>query len=213
MAKPAQNSVENLNINLISRDDGNGSLALLVHWLLTVGRYLIIATEIVALIIFGLSVKLTLDKNDLKTSIDSQKQAIDQAATNEDLFRTYQAKLTKIALLQKNHSNTASFYSDFITLLPADAVLDEIKLDNGRVVISGNLPNPGSLQSLISSLNSSGKFSDLDITNLTVPTAQQPYYVFTATATLKPGVVQPGYLAPTPVAPKPGGAKWFPTPV
>jgi Tfp pilus assembly protein PilN len=207
MAKSAPNQLESLNINLIPTDEGNGNLAIVVHWLLTVGRYLIIATEVIALIIFGLSVKLTLDKNNLKESIDTQKQTIDQLSTNEDLFRTYQAKLTKIALLQENHSNTASFYSEFITLLPFDVVLDEIKLDGGRVVISGNLPDPGSLQSLISSLNNSGKFSDFDITNLTVPTAQQPYYVFTATTTLKPGLVHSGYLTPTPVAPKPGGAK------
>lgn len=207
MAKPAQNPTQNLDINLISSDEGNSSIALLVHWLLSIGRYLIITTEVVALVIFAISVKLTMDKNDLKTSIDTQKQTIDQLATNEDLFRTYQAKLEKISLLQQSHSNTASFYADFISLLPADAVLDEIKLDNGRVVLSGNLPNPGSLQSLISSLNSSGKFTDFDITNLTVPTPQQPYYVFTATATLKPGVIQSGYqVAPATIKPV-GGSK------
>lgn len=196
MAKPAPAPLENLNINLISSDEGKGNLVAVVHWLLTIGRYLIITTEVIALIIFGLSVKFTIDKNDLKEKITQQKATIDSLAIDETLFRNYQAKLQNIFSLDTSHSNTSSFYTILVSLLPFDAVLDEINLGNDKVILSGSLPNPSSLQSLISSLNSSGKFSDLDITDLTIPTAQQPYYTFTATATLKPGVLLPGYTAP-----------------
>lgn len=206
MAKPAPAPLENLNINLISSDQGRGSVVAIIHWLLTVGRYLIITTEVVALIIFGLSVKFTIDKNDLKEKISNQKEELDSLAIDENLFRNYQAKLKNISTLQTTHSNTSSFYTSLVSLLPGDAVLDEINLGSNKVVLSGSLPNPSALQNLISSLNSSEKFSDLDITDLTIPTAQQPYYTFTAVATLKSGVVLPGYTVPE-VAKTPGGSK------
>lgn len=195
MAKPAH-SLQNLDINLIPTTSGQSNAAVLVRWLLGVGRYLLIITEVVALIIFGLSVKFTMDKNDLKESISEKKALIDSRQVDENLFRNYQAKVEKIGTLLSNHSNTYEFYADVLTLLPSDASLDEIKLDGEKLILSGSLPNPGSLQTLISSLNSSQKFSELDITNLTVPTSQQPFYLFTASALIKPGVVQTVQDAP-----------------
>ncbi len=195
MAKTAH-TLQNLDINLIPTSDGQGSAAILVHWLLGVGRTLVIVTEIVALVIFALSVKFTIDKNNLKESIVDKKAIIDTKASSENLFRNYQAKVERIGDLLDSHSNSYSFYADLLTLLPSDALLDEIKLEGGKLTISGSLPNPGSLQTLISSLNSSQKFQELDITNLSVPTSAQPFYLFTASATLKPGIVRAGIEAP-----------------
>ena len=207
MAKPAQATLQNLDINLIPTNDGQSNVAVIIHWLLSVGRYLIIITEIIALLIFGLSVKFTIDKNNLKEAIDTKKAAIDPLATEEDLFRNYQAKVEKISSLLKSHSNTFTFYNDLLQLLPGEALFDEIRVESGKLTLSGSLPNPTSLQTLISSLNSSEMFSELDITNLSVPTAQQPFYIFTASATLKPGVVLGGLQAeatePPPAAPPP----------
>lgn len=208
MAKPAQANLQNLDINLIPSGDNQGNVTILVHWLLSIGRYLIIATEVVALVIFALSVKFTIDKNDLKEAIENKKAVIDNLSADEDLFRNYQAKVDKISSLLNTHSNTYSFYSDLLTLLPAEASFDEIKLEGKKLILSGSLPNPLSLQTLISSLNNSHKFDELDITNLSVPTAQQPYYLFTASATLKPGIVQTG---PGTTPGTAGGSQWSPT--
>jgi Tfp pilus assembly protein PilN len=209
MAKPAQANLQNLDINLIPTSENQGSVAVIVRWLLSVGRYLIIVTEIIALVIFGLSVKFTIDKNDLKESIDTKKAVIDTLSQDEELFRNYQQKVSQISTLIDTHSNTFSFYSDLLELLPSEAVFEEIKVENGKLTLSGSLPNPNSLQALISSLNSSEKFSELDITNLSVPTAQQPFYLFTASATLEPGVLLTGpapVVSTAPTAPPSGGA-------
>lgn len=218
MSKPAPNTLQNLDINLMPTNDGQGNIAIITHWLLGVGRYLIIITEIIALLIFALSVKFTIDKNNLKESIENKKAIIDTRSADETLFRNYQAKVEKIGDLITNHSNTYSFYTDLLVLLPADAVLDDLKLEENKLTLSGSLPNPGALQNLISQLNNSQKFSELGITNLSVPTSEQPFYLFSASATLKPGVVQFGLENFTlnrqaAVIITPGGnSPWSPTP-
>lgn len=192
MAKPAQPQLPQLDINLIPTSRGQGNLVILVHWLLTVGRYLIITTEAAALIIFALGIKFTLDKNDLKGNINEQKAAIDQLAETEANFRLYQTKIERIQNLKQSHSNLSEFYTGLLQLLPDDTSFDEIRLEGGRLTMAGSLKSPSSLQALIQAVNQSEKFENLDITNLTVPSATQPFYTFTASATLKPGVVKGG---------------------
>ena len=111
MVKAAPKSPD-LNINLLPSEGPSTTTGNAIHWILTIGRYLIILTEVVALSTFLLGIYLSQQKNNLKDSIKSQQIAIeafqtcdpkDEAVFCEDSFLKVQDQINSIANIKSNH--------------------------------------------------------------------------------------------------------------
>src|SRR4030067_976124 len=102
MVSSASQEPTEININLMP-DELSGTAGQAFGRVLTVGRYLIIFTEIIALAIFLLSIKLSADKNDLKDQIQILGAQISAQRDFEKDFLTTQQRIEEIKRLEGSY--------------------------------------------------------------------------------------------------------------
>lgn len=195
MAKAAPKSPD-LNINLLPSEGPSTTTGNAIHWILTIGRYLIILTEIVALSTFLLGIYLSQQKNNLKDSIKSKQSSIEEFQTCdpkdedsfcEDRFLKIQGQIDSIASIKSNHFETNKVMSEFLTLLPQQMKLENLIIENSDISFTGKLLTEQELQTLINSFNTSRKITALDITELSKDISKDPYLRVSATALIIKG--------------------------
>lgn len=193
MAKAAPKPAD-LNIDLLPKDTLTPSNNEAVHWLLTVGRYLIIVTEVIALSTFLVGIYLSKQKNDLRGEVKTYQNRVaqyqfcdpqDKNAFCENRFRKIQDQINEIASLKGSQTQNNLVMTEFLKLLPIGLKLDTLSLDKNLLTFAGTLPTETELQTLISSFNASHKIVALDITSLSKETST---YKFSATATVNRAV-------------------------
>lgn len=184
MARSARKGeASEININLMPREELGGRYGPTIRWVLTIGRYLIIATEIIALAAFGLSLKLTIDKNNLNKKITSAQDIIDSKAGFEKEFREVQDKLVSIKNIRTKHFNNHLVIEEFNKLFPQGIKLSALKISETELSFSGTFPTAAQLHTLINSFNRSteeGKFLGLEISELNSPSVKDPEFSFDA---------------------------------
>ncbi len=192
MAKAAPKSPD-LNIDLLPKSTPSGASGEAVHWALTIGRYLVILTEIVALGAFLVAIWLSKEKNDLKTTIKQQQTEITQYQTCdaqdldkfcEDRFRKVQTQIDQVVSLKNTQVENNKVFSELLTLLPVGIKLESLTLDKNQIAFTGTLPSETELQTLIKSINDSTKITGLDITSLT---KENNVLKFSATSSIQRG--------------------------
>ena len=182
MAKAAQNKTPEININLMPGEESSEKAGGAVHWALTVGRYLIIITEIVAIAIFVLSIKLSSDKQNLKENIKSLTGQVSVQKDFEREFRTVQQRINGVKVLKSAHFETNLVVNEFLKLLPQGLTLDSLKLDESEISFSGSFTSPQQLRTLIFAFSQSGKLVGLDISELNSPSEKNKAFTFSASA-------------------------------
>ncbi len=190
MAKAAPKSPD-LNINLLPNEASSTTTGNAIHWILTVGRYLIIFTEIIALSTFLAGIYLSQQKNNLKDSIKSKQSQIevfqtcdseDESAFCEDRFLNIQDQINSIASIKSNHFETNKVLTEFLTLLPQQMKLENLVIEGSDISFKGRLLTEQELQTLINSFNNSKKITALDIIELSKDISKDPYLRVSATA-------------------------------
>ena len=184
MAKAAQKEIPELNINLLPSRGPSGTLGTAVSWTLTIGRYLIILTEIIAISIFILNIKLSTDKQNLKENIQSLSGEVSAQSDFETEFRFVQQRINEIKTERTNHFPENLVTTEFLKLLPKDMKIDSLEIRSDEITFSGSFATPDQLQTLISSFSKSdqNKFVGLDIAELNSPSEKNPLYTFKAQA-------------------------------
>ena len=187
MAKSALKKTSDINIDLLKAPDSKGRGGEAVHWLLNVGRYLIIITEIVALAIFILSIKLSVDKNSLKEEISNLSGQVSAQETFENEFRNTSKRFSEVKNLLGNHFESNKILAEFLGLLPKGMTLSSFRLGGDQlsseeIEFSGEFSDPKQLQTLVVSFSKSNKLVALDIKELNHPNEDNPRYTFTANA-------------------------------
>lgn len=190
MPKPVQKSPD-LNIDLLPKESLISSSNTAVHWALTVGRYLVIVTEIIALATFLLGIYLAKEKNDLKDSIKNKQATVDNLqkcdendleAFCEERFRKVQNQINQVAAIRSSQFEHNDVLTEFTKLMPIGLVLDSMLIDGRELTFSGVFPNPTQLQTMIDTFNKSGLINNLDITTLAQERPGE--YKFSAVATI-----------------------------
>ncbi|OGY26614.1 MAG: hypothetical protein A2Z24_02225 [Candidatus Woykebacteria bacterium RBG_16_44_10] len=186
MARAAQSETSEININLMPSPGPSGTAGEVVRWILTIGRYLIIVTEIVALIIFFVGIKLSADKNDLKEQVENLKTSVssDSNVAFEKEFREIQQKINEIKKQKTTHFPSNVVVAEFLKMLPQGMTLGSLEVKEDEVVFSGSFTSPSELQTLVAVFSESEKITGLDISDLNSPSEKNPLYTFTATANI-----------------------------
>ena len=194
MANTAPRTSPEININLMPTRGPSGTAGTAVAWVLTVGRYLIILTEVVALVIFVLGIKLSSDKNDLKDEIQVLGDSISHQSDFEQEFRGVQLQISEIKNQRSSRSLNNVVVTEFLKLLPQGMTLKSFEIKVNEITFSGSFTTPSELQTMVYVFSESEKITGLDITDLNSPTEKNPLYTFTAQANInrakfKEGVV------------------------
>jgi hypothetical protein len=186
MPKAAQEP-PGLNIDLLPKEEIDVESNSFLHWLLTVGRYLVIFTEVVAIGTFLISIYFSKQKNDLRGNIHTTQAQIDrlqdcdqadESAFCESRFRLIQEQVNQVASIRSGHLQTNKVIDEFLKLLPTNVVLEGFIINGTEITFSGTFPAEQQLQTMVESFGNSDKITALDITDLT----KELGFAFTAQA-------------------------------
>lgn len=138
----------------------------LLKWILTVGRYIVIITELVVILAFLSRFKLDRDLTNLYEDIKQKQAIIESASGFEDEFRFLQKRLTIINELEKEQSTTEKIIGELVALIPLDVALNNISATNKEVSLTAIALSEQGLASFLSNLKSSTKFEKLVLSNI-----------------------------------------------
>jgi Tfp pilus assembly protein PilN len=122
MAKPAQSRI---NINLLTQDEFSQSMiGKFLLWALSIGRYVVVITELIVIISFLSRFKLDRDLTDTNEAIERQKAVIQSYGTLEQEFKNYQHQLEFI-----NEETPIVYTHEVLSMLESSLPFD-VKVTN-----------------------------------------------------------------------------------
>ena len=179
MKKPAK-----IDINLLPKDPFlNSPIGKFLQWSLTVGRYLVVFTELIVIISFASRFTLDRQVTDLNTSILQKKTIIESYGDLEQQVRAVQKKTDSYVQVEQKQ-NLADAFPALSEITPQDVTLTNLTIQPGSVSFTGKTDSTNSLNLLINNINLSDKFSDVSVEKLQSGTAQEPGFTFTINATV-----------------------------
>lgn len=139
----------------------------IVHWALTIGRVLIIITELVAFSAFIYRFSLDRTIVDLHSKIKQEKTVLDNLKTQEETYRNIQERIALIQQVTVQGNTKVETLNDIIALTPQGITFNSLNLQPEQLDIDSNIESVSSLNTFIKSLKSYSKISSVSITNIT----------------------------------------------
>ncbi len=174
-----------VKINLIPEDPFFKTvLGRTLRWALSVGRYIVIFTEL--LVILSFVARFTLDRQltDLNESIHEQKTVIQSYGELESNVRLAQAKIDQYQQLEQQ-TNLIEIFPALKQIIPSGVNLAELVINPEQVVLNGKTLSQKSLNTLINNLQLSPDFSQISVDKIEASGPSSPGFEFTMRAQTK----------------------------
>lgn len=139
------------SINLL-KSSKNEIFEKFIDWALTIGRLLVIITEIVALSAF--IYRFTLDRQliDLHGKIKQEEAIVSFFKKNEDAYRNLQDRLKIASTYSAMSQNKLKISQDVISRAPKGMTFNEITVSDNVININANFQLVSSLKAFVDSL-------------------------------------------------------------
>jgi Tfp pilus assembly protein PilN len=158
MSQPAR-----IRVNLLPKDPFlTTPVGRLLQWALSVGRYLVIFTELVVILSFATRFSLDRRVTDLNGSILQKKIIIGSYGTLEQDVRDVQKKIDSYTQVEQKQ-NLADIFPIIGQVTPSEIQLRELSVQAGSIAIAGTAPTNTSLNVLINNIQLTPKFSDVTV--------------------------------------------------
>lgn len=155
-----------------------------IDWALSIGRIVIILTEIIALSAFLYRFSLDRQLVDLHDTIKVQQAILDSQKPQETLYRSIQAKLALAAKTQNQAQSTTQLLLDTKNSATNDFLIKTIAVSQEAIRIDANVLSVSSLATFITKLKTFEQVSSVSLDKIENKTANGIITV-TITATLK----------------------------
>lgn len=152
------------SVNLVKTQ--NNTYDNIVHWALSIGRVLIIITELVAFSAFVYRFSLDRTIVDLHTKIKQEKLILENLKSQEQTYRNLQERLSLVKKITVEGNAKVDTLNDIITLTPQGITFNSFDLEPNQLDIDSNMESVSSLNTFIKSLKSYSKISSVSITNI-----------------------------------------------
>lgn len=182
-----------ININL-AKNRGESFLDRFIGFALTIGRVLIIVTELIALAAF--LYRFTLDRtlSDLHDRITQQEAVVNLLKDNESTFRNIQARLSLANALTKQGNQLPSYLQDVVSFAPVDMNIQTIAVATDAIRIEATVQSVDSLTHFVDKLKLYAPIASVSIDKIDNQTLTGTIIV-SITATLKKQKPIPGTTA------------------
>jgi len=174
-----------ININLVPKDPFfNTILGKTLRWALSVGRYIVIFTEL--MVILSFVARFTLDRQltNLNDSIHQKQVTIESYGDLEEKVRLIQAKSDQYQQIEQQ-TNIIDIFPALTRVAPNDIRLDELTIKPTRVSMSGRSLTQESLNILITNFQLSSNFFNITVDRIEAGDSQEPGFNFLISADTK----------------------------
>jgi hypothetical protein len=130
-----------------------------IGWALTIGRLVVIGTELIALICFVYRFSLDSQLIDLHSKIKQEQAVINFLKKDEETYRNLQDRLSVAGTFSTLGSERVKIFNDILGMTPQGITYTDFSLSNERLRISADVESVFSLSSLVESLK---KYPEID---------------------------------------------------
>lgn len=151
------------DINLIPKDPFFATPAgQILKWALSIGRYIVIFTELIVILSFVTRFSLDRQVTDLNDAISQKKTVILSYGDLEESFRQIQTVLEDYQLV-KQQVNITEIFPELTNIIPRDTVLSELVLRPDQISFTGKTITQSSLNTIINNIQLSDRFSNVSV--------------------------------------------------
>jgi Tfp pilus assembly protein PilN len=160
-------------IELLPQEDWEKtSWGKLLKWTLSVGRYIVIVTELIVIVAFVSRFKLDHDLTNLNEEIKEKQARIEAMSEFEKEFRFLQKRLQTVSQIQGAQKTTSGTIQRLIPLIPIDVSLTSLSVNEKTIDLSAVALSAEGLASFINNLKESPHFNQLNLQNVSTGTEQ-----------------------------------------
>jgi len=153
--------IVSFDINLVPQDPFFASpIGRVLKWALSIGRYIVIFTELIVILSFLTRFSLDRQVTDLNDAINQKKNIILSYGDLESNVRRVQAQTEQYSQI-KQQGNIADIFPELTRITPRNITYDELLIRSDKITISGTTLDQLALNNLISNLQLSEKFSSV----------------------------------------------------
>lgn len=135
----------------------------ILKWALSVGRLLIILTELVAFITFVYRFSLDRTLIDLHGTIKQEQEIVASLKDKEAEYRNLQERLSDIKNVSINGNRNSKILADVINETPNDITFNSFKIENNTAEIDTNIQSISSLTNFLTVLREYPQSSSVSI--------------------------------------------------
>ncbi len=137
-----------------------------LKWLLTVGRYIVILTELIVILAFLSRFKLDHDLTNLNEDIGQKQAVIQSLADFEADFLFFQKQLLGTKDLRDEQLKTSLLLGEISELTPIDIAFSDLNVKDDKANFNAEALSEAGLATFIRNLKRSPHFSNLSIDSL-----------------------------------------------
>ncbi len=173
------------SVNLLLREGFEYStLGRVLTWGLSVGRVIVIITELIVIVAFLSRFWLDRTLTDLNAENAAKKRQVEAVSKFENTFRLAQARLETFKTVSAK-TEYADRVSKITSLLPLGVTLSKIGFLKREMNLNGTALSESGLAGFIKALNESGEFQDITLLSLTLETERRQGLAFQIKGGLK----------------------------
>lgn len=177
------------DIELIPKEDWEKTSAgKLLIWALTVGRYIVIITELIVILAFLSRFKLDRDLTDLYEEIKQKQAIIESASDFEKDFRFLQKRLATIQGLEKKQLGAARVLAELTRLTPLDVSFSDFSSTSEEIDFTATALSEAGLATFLRNLKTSPRFENLNLSRVSSGTTREVGIQFDLSAKLSGSV-------------------------
>lgn len=174
-----------LDINLVPKDPFFETIiGKILKWSLSVGRYIVIFTELVVIVSFVTRFSLDRQVTDLNKAIDQKKNIILAFGDLDENFRNIQFKIDNYKQVEQQR-NIAEVFPKLTEITPPNVIYEELTVWQDRVNLTGLAQNQGALNTLINNLQISDNFFEVAVEKIESDDEQSSNLTFNIKAQTK----------------------------
>lgn len=167
-------AAQKASIELLPQEEWQkGKLGKLLKWTLTVGRHIVILTELVVILAFLSRFKLDRDLADLGKEIEQKQAIIEASADFEKEFRFLQKRLVSIESLRKDQIPAVEIVSELATLTPLNIQFSDLEVNKEGTELTATSLTESGLATFLDKLKNSDRFKKLFLTEVSQDTEKQ----------------------------------------
>lgn len=137
-----------------------------MNWALTVGRLIVILTEIVALLAFVYRFSLDEKLIDLHSAIKQKQALVSLLKSDENKYRNLQDRIALASTLSEKNAKTNKVVLNIIALIPQGVRISNLTFNRDKITINANINSVASLTDFINILKDYPDIKSVSIDNI-----------------------------------------------